>query len=166
MQVPHTASLYVHVSSPTLAGHVPCPTSRPGIQELQDTGRSQGLFASLGKSITRACHTSKAEGAARALQRRLSARGLGGSRREGVHATAGNHLREGLFSHLRGAELRQAALVSHGPCMALLRQGVASVWAQGRGAPRRGAQDGAWSSYSSHRRGSVSVCGHECASED
>lgn len=77
----------------------PHPLPPPEIQELQDTGRSQGLFASLGKSITRACHTSKAEGAARALQRRLSAQGLGSSRREGVHATAGNHLREGLFSH-------------------------------------------------------------------
>lgn len=91
-------------------------------QAFQDPGRSRGLFASLGKSGTRACHTSKAEGAARALQQRLSARGLGSLRREGVHATAGGHLRAGLSSHHQGAELRQAGLVSDSPCMAPWRQ--------------------------------------------
>lgn len=92
-------------------------------QELQDPGRSRGLFASLGKSGTRACHTSKAEGAARALQRWLSARGPGGLRREGVRATAGGRLREGLSSHTKGPrELRQAGLVSGSPCEAQRRQ--------------------------------------------
>lgn len=130
-------------------------------QELQDPGRSRGLFASLGRSGTRACHTSKAEGAARALQRRRSAQGPGSLRRKGVHATAGGHLRKGLSSHHQGAELRQAGLVSGSPCThssfleAVVRGGYLSLGTrfggQGRG------PDGARSSYSLHRRGCVSM---------
>lgn len=56
------SSLPLHLPRQAPPPGWPHPPGPREIQELQDPRCSQGLFASLGKSRTRACHTSKAEG--------------------------------------------------------------------------------------------------------
>lgn len=88
---PHPVPLLPH----PLASH----TLPPGeIQELQDLGLFTDLFASLGKSRTQGLSHIKSRRAARALQQRLIAQGLG-DWREGVHTAAWGHFREGLSFH-------------------------------------------------------------------
>lgn len=101
----------------------PATPSHPGkSKNCRTRGCSHGLFASLGKSRTQGLSHIKSRRAARALQRRLAARGLS-DWREGVHTAARGHFREDLSSHHQGAELRWAWALEAAPAPPMLRWG-------------------------------------------